>query len=147
MTQNRLDLYSIVNRGVLVKNSIYVHLILWYICLSWNITYVYVEIYFNSLYLNMPALMELFLSTNSENKVGSTMLFLITAFVSELLKGMPRKQKLLGDSVFMFLSCILSAIFTAQTHTWLSGVSPWTYRCRQQRQVGGKQHSKHKCKH
>lgn len=53
----------------------------------------------------------------------------------------------LWDTVrFILLSCILSATFTVQSHTWLSGVSLWTYRCRQQRQVGGKTaNTKHQC--
>lgn len=57
-------------------------------------------------------------------------------------KRAPRKLKPLGHRVFYpASSCILSATFTVQSHTWLSGDSLCTYRCRQQRQVGKKQHT------
>lgn len=81
------------------------------------------------------------------DKVCSTMLFLLLsslALVSELSKRMPRKWKLLGQIVLYPFIMHPVCYFLLRTHTWLSGVSLWTYRCRQQRQVGEKQHSKHR---
>lgn len=69
------------------------------------------------------------------------MLFLLLSPLAldiELSERVTRKWKPLGHSVFYSFIMQPVSYFTVQSHTWLSGVSLWTYRCRQQRQVEGK---------
>lgn len=76
--------------------------------------------------------------------------FIITEFVQSSRKGAKEMVALGTQPVLSFFLVMhpVSYFHCAIPYSTLrSGVSLWTYRCRQQRQVGKKQHSKQRYKH